>query len=460
MIRNFILFGTTFVLLHLANITGALSYLARPMVVYAAKALDINAVDRGSEIVLGKLLLPWTQDCSGINALIMLLVITLWVNRNERFGLPLITRLVMCLPAALLANVFRILTLAAYRYVFYPNWESQQLHYFIGFLWLVPFLVFFVKDFKEKDWAGWLEIFYMAVVLAILSPVVFTPGGSIVAISTLFFLAQNRLSVDDSWKRRLAYLLWGAAAFLIGWSRMESLWIPWLLLCPGFVDYRLLRNWSGIVILSGTVYLASMHRVWQIVVLTALAYELYVLLKGRRKSDLPAPSSSPKIMEGLVILVLLLTPFILPDFIGIKHKVEAPPSGAMAKQLSFNSYELRVIGQPSDITLFWYGAFGDGRHHNVSVCMRYQGVTLKPSDEQKDVFTDGRRLMREFFIQNGKLITNYKEYLMTTVSPLASPGVHIIFDAPSKVMNSKYFDIESKRLVKRLYQIYTAESAI
>lgn len=52
MIRNFILFGTTFVLLHLANITGALSYLARPMVVYAAKALGINAVDRGSEIVL------------------------------------------------------------------------------------------------------------------------------------------------------------------------------------------------------------------------------------------------------------------------------------------------------------------------------------------------------------------------------------------------------------------------
>jgi len=192
-IRNIVLLIGIFILFHLANITEALSYITRPMVVIAAGTLGIHTVVQGSDIVLGKLMLPWNQDCSGINGLILLLAITLWANRHERFGFSFFIRLVLCIPAALIANVFRILTLAAYRYVFYPGWEGQQVHYLIGFIWLIPFIVFFVKNFRQKYWLRWLEIFYVALVLAVLAPVVFSPGGSVVAVCSLFYLARNRV---------------------------------------------------------------------------------------------------------------------------------------------------------------------------------------------------------------------------------------------------------------------------
>ena len=80
------------------------------------------------------------------------------------------------MPAALVANLLRVLSFAAYRYIFYPSWESQELHYFIGFVWLIPFLVLFVPDFRQKNRGQWLEILYMAVVLALVAPVVFSQG--------------------------------------------------------------------------------------------------------------------------------------------------------------------------------------------------------------------------------------------------------------------------------------------
>jgi len=60
---------------------------------------------------------------------------------------------------------------------------------------------------------------------------------------------------------------------------MESLWIPWLLVCPRFVDRRLLRSLSGLIVLSGTVSLFAMHLEWQLVVFAALAVQVYAMMK-------------------------------------------------------------------------------------------------------------------------------------------------------------------------------------
>ena len=73
MMPNIILYGIIFILLHLASITEVLSILSRPMVVFVVQLMGIAAVDQGSFLVLGKLILPWTEDCSGINTLVMLL---------------------------------------------------------------------------------------------------------------------------------------------------------------------------------------------------------------------------------------------------------------------------------------------------------------------------------------------------------------------------------------------------
>ena len=453
-IRNTLLLGVIFILLHLATITEVMSYISRPMVTGFLQLVGIEAVNRGNDLVLGKLILPWTEDCSGINTLILLLGITLWVNRHQRFDLAFITRIVLCVPAALVANLFRVLTFAAYRYVFYPNWESQQLHYFIGFIWLIPFLALFVPDLRQRDRTQWLEIFYMAVVLALVAPVVFSPGGSIVALCTLFYLAHSRIDGSTTVKHWLAYIAWVGAALLIGWSRMESLWIPWLLICPRFVAPHVLFSWSGLIILSGTVSLLAMRTEGQILVLAALAFQGYRLIKNKPGSREPKPVFLKKLEAG-ALLLLLMTPFMLHSLIGISHEVERPPLGIMTRQISPNSYMLRLTGQPADIAMYWYGTYSEGRHHSLVACMRFRGIILERDKQEKDVFFGNKRWMREFFIQDKKLKSSYSEYLLSTFSPFSSPGVHVILEAPSDLMSPTYFDRESERLVKRLHQLYS-----
>ena len=457
MIPNLILYGVIFVLLHLASITEVLSYISRPMVTFVVQLMGIEAVDQGSFLVLGKLILPWTEDCSGINTLVMLLGITLWVNRRQPFGRPYLLRLLLCLPAALLANLLRVLSFAAYRYVFYPSWESQELHYFIGFVWLMPFLVLFVPDFRHKDRGQWLEIVYMAVVLALVAPVVFSPGGSLVAVCALFYLAHNRIDAATAPPKWPAYLLWAAAALMIAWSRMESLWIPWLLVCPRFVAPRVLFTWSGMLILSGTVSLLAMRTEWQLIVLAALLIHAYGLLKKERSDQESRPVALKK-LELSALVVLLLAPFMLHGLIGISHEVEHPPRGIMTRQLSFNSYKVRVAGQPSDIGLYWYGAFSEGRHHSLVACMRFRGIILKEVADEKSIYYGDKKWMREFFIHDKDLKSSYPEYLLATFSPFSTPGVHVILEAPADAMSPAYFASESERIAKRLHQMYAGQS--
>src|SRR5210317_757312 len=158
MIYNLVIISVIFVLLQLANLTELLSYLSRPLVTETASLFGINAINRGTDIVLGSVLLPWTQDCSGVNTLIILWGVTLWASRNKKPGRLLAIRMILCIPAALIANMLRIFTIAAYRYVFYPAWESEELHYFFGFLWLIPFLFLFIDDFRRMGRSRRIEI--------------------------------------------------------------------------------------------------------------------------------------------------------------------------------------------------------------------------------------------------------------------------------------------------------------
>ena len=459
MIHNLILLGVIFVLLHAANLTEVLSYLSRPLVAGAASVFGIEAVDRGTDIVLGNLVLPWTQDCSGVNTLIILWGITLWANRQKPFDRALIVRLVLCVPAALLANMLRILTLAAYRYVFYPVWESEELHYLVGFVWLVPFLFLLIEDLRRMDRARWIEVVYLSLVLALVAPTIFSPGGSLVALSTLFYLAHSRISDAAPRRLLLAYLAWGIAALLIARSNMESLWIPWLLVCPRLVSWRLLSSWTGVIILSGSISLLAMRPAWQLVVGAALAYRLYLMIRGRYKPTGQATTATPKAMEITALALMGFAPFALSAIIGIQHPAEHPPGGVMTKQLTFNSYQLRLTGQPADIRMYWYGAFSDGRHHSLASCMRFRGLLLKPVPGQEEVMTGGNMWMRDYFIHEGELKSSYADYLLSSFSPFSSPGVHVILDAPTSSMSAAYFSQASEKLAGKLIRAYKRDNA-
>ena len=454
MIHNLLLLGVIFLLLHAANLTEVLSYLSRPLVTGAATAFGIEAVNRGTDIVLGDLVLPWTQDCSGVNTLIILWGVTLWANRQRPFDWALVLRLLLCVPAALLANMLRILTLAGYRYAFYPAWESEELHYLVGFLWLVPFLFLFIEDLRHADRTRWIEIIYLSLVLALLAPAIFSPGGSLVALSTLFFLAHSRVAETAPPRLLAAYAAWAVGALLIAWSNMESLWIPWLLVCPRLVSWKLLSSWTGVIILSGTVSLLAMRPEWQVLVGLALVYRVYLMIRGEPQSKPSSAATPPKAPEMVALALLGIAPLALSTFIGIEHPVERPPGGVMTKQLTFNSYQLRLTGQPVDIRVYWYGAFGDGRHHSLASCMRFRGLILEPVPGQDEVLTGGNLWMRDFFIHEGELKSSYADYLVASFSPFATPGIHVILDAPADSMSAAYFSRESEKLAARLFGAY------
>ena len=86
-------------------------------------------------------------------------------------------RLALCVPAALLANLLRIGTIAAYRGAFHPHWESIELHYLIGFVWLAPFIVLLAKGAAREARTPWMAVAYLVSVLSLLARVNSAPTG-------------------------------------------------------------------------------------------------------------------------------------------------------------------------------------------------------------------------------------------------------------------------------------------
>ena len=164
------------------------------------------------------------------------------------------------------------------------------------------------------------------------------------------------------------------------------------------------------------------------------------------------------ILAGHIFRLPALVPFMLHGLIGISHEVEHPPRGIMTRQLSFNSYKVRVAGQPSDIALYWYGAFSEGRHHSLKACMRFRGIILEDVEQVRDIYYGNHKWMREFFIHDRRLKSSYPEYLLATFSPFSTPGVHVIFEAPSEAMSPDFFARESERIANQLHRLYAAES--
>jgi hypothetical protein len=121
--------------------------------------------------------------------------------------------------------------------------------------------------------------------------------------------------------------------------------------------------------------------------------------------------------------------------------------------LAANTYEVHLIGQPTDIHLVWYGPSGDGRHHTLPVCMRYRGIHLKAVKEEPSVMTDGKVWMREFFIHRNELLTEYRSYLARTLWPWSPAGVHLIASGSATSMSAKSFAQQSVILAKELHAL-------
>ncbi len=456
--RTVFALAAMFALLHVAGTRDWLSELTRPLVVGILTGIGVAATDSAGELVVGRLHVPWTRDCAGLNILMTLWAIILWVNRAEPLSRRYWVRLALGFPMAFLANVARIFTLIGYRHAFFPAVESPQLHYFIGFLWVMPCLPFFVPRGARNTGHYLMETLFIVTALSLVSPFVSAPGGSLVTLSTLLLLAKGRFASTLPPERRFAAVVWIAAAAFIAVAKMESLWIPWLLLCPWFSPAGIGGNASAWGLVLGTIPMVSMHPLARWLVIACALLEVWKLLDARPIVEKSVPAGLPvnfvpEILKPVGLTAIFLIPFAASVIGGLLIPSLRPPAGVMARELGANTFQLHLVGQPHDVELDWFGPSGDGRHHTLSVCMRYRGIVLRSSGIDPSVLTDGKIWMREFFLQDGKLLTDYPTYLRRTFLPWTPAGVHIIASAPADHVSATLFAQSALQLATQVSQL-------
>lgn len=456
-IRTLLALTAVFVLLHLVGTTDLLSGITRPLVVGFLRLVGASAQDAAGELILGQMRVPWTRDCAGVNILILLWAMTLWSNRAEPFSGRYWLRLGLAVPAALLANICRIFTLLAYRYAFFPAVESPQLHYFIGFLWVMPCLPLLVPRSGREPGRYTLETLFLVAALSLVSPFVSAPGGNLVTLATLLLLAQSKYTTLTN-RSGLLGVLWVIAAGFIALASMESLWLPWLLTCPWLIRFERLSSLPRGLLVLGTIPLVSMHPVLRWLVAAAVALEFWNLFKvGSAHATVVQATADARVWRRRItqggLSVLFVLPFVASSATGLWRPSLRPPPGAMTREVAVNAYEVRLVGQSPDLKLIWYGPSGDGRHHTLPVCMRYRGIELKPCPEAAPVMTDGKMWMREFFIHRDVLLLDYRSYLRRTLWPDSPAGVHLIASLPVDTMSITAFANEAEALAREIHAL-------
>lgn len=427
--------------------------LTRPIVLFLLNMVGVTATDSGAFLSIGRLEVPWSRDCAGLNLLIILLAVAIWVNRNESPGPAYWVRLALMIPAALVANIARIFTIIAYRHLLYPAIETPQLHYFFGLLWLVPFAILAMPKESRPRPALIFELLHTASVVALLSPMVDGPGGIGLSIAVVFNLAHCRLPGKVSVLRVAAFAAWLLAASGIIWVGVESFWMPWLLVCPLLADPAwVLRPTGGLLILATHPMFALIpggEAVTWIAIGLATWKMFHQVPQSRDPGIVEALHGSVVACMGAGILAFVL-PFLSSSFVGEAGGKLLPPDWVAKKEIPGSGFQIQLPGQGDDVGLFWYMPSGRQRHHTLKICMKYRGIDLHPSGEDANVMTDGELWMREFFIQDGRLLDSHLDYVKSTLGPGKSPGVHLIFVAMKNSMGAKQFDSTAQELADRV----------
>ena len=58
--------------------------------------------------------------------------------------------------------------------------------------------------------------------------------------------------------------------------------------------------------------------------------------------------------------------------------------------------------------------------------------------------------MAEFFLHDGELHSSYASYLLSSLVPWSSSGVHLVVQSPVDSMDSTYFSDESRRTAEAI----------
>lgn len=486
---------------HLAQSRDAVVDFTRPLVLGTLRWLGIAAADGGEELRVGKLLVPWTRDCAGINLLLILLALAVWVNRREARAWRFWLCLAAMVPAAAAANVLRVLTLLGYRTLAYPGVESPQTHYFIGFVWLVPFVTLITPRDGRRTGVRLMETLHAAAVVALLAPLAGTPNALLLTLAAVAGLAQCR--VAETLSRARAWLLaaWVAAGAGIALVGMESFWLPWLLLCPLVAQERWILSVPGLACVACTHSVLVMQPWSWAVAAAGLAwgwyfgeralgeesalggenrsyttYTAYTTDDGRSEraagdadaeAAAEAAAAAPLVNAGRwgwvaqgVFFACLTLPFLASTVLALGRTGWAPPPGMEARCLSPDCFEVRLRGQPAQIGLACYSSASRDRHHTLAVCLKYRGVEMQEAADCAAVMTDGKNWFREFFMQEGRMLPDYPAYVRSTFYPWRDPGVHLIFVCPCQAQSATDFNAACENLAREFdVEVKSSEAA-
>lgn len=404
-------------------------------------------------LVVSTLRVPWSDDCAGVAFFAILPLVACWSSWTAGGKTGLWRILGMPLVLACLINLLRVASIVLCRWWLLPEVESQQLHFFLGFVWLLPALWLLLPAAIVKQ--TWLKALNLSAILAMFTPHLQAPGGALIAVATSLVLCL-RLSApagnQQSTPGWTAHTLWLLAAGWIILSRMESLWLPWLLMWPGLSPHRpTLLIW---LLLPATLPLAAMHGLWSLLVFGPIC-----LLAGRslgRQLYIKMPST-PSIQRSWQTQVLwtcaLLLPFVILNLGSEKEQpMDQPPYVIRSERIAEGRHLLHLSQQPKAMRVDWISPQQGGRHHTLSVCMAYRGEHLHHTEEAPTVFTDGRVWRREYFLVKGHLLETYRAYLLHSFLPGSGAGVHLIFSVNAGAMPVRDFESQARLLAHQVHQ--------
>ncbi len=420
--------------------TPVASALTKPLVLALLHGLGVEAVDLGEAFEVGGLNVPWTRDCAGADLLLLLPAIAIWVTRHEPWSAGLLVRLAVMLPAAILANGLRVLSLIGWRMAVAPSVESPQVHYFLGLVWLVPFVVLVMPRGRVPRSQTWLDTAHAAVVVALLPGLQGVPHGWVGMVSAVFLLSQthdprHRLPNVGMW-----LALWALAGGAIAAVRMESFWLPWALAFPPALSRRGVGSPSGLVLLGATHAILLLMPGVPWVALAVLLFRFGSSLRFTDSTAMPELPLSRRSTPLAASSVLLLMPFLATLRPETAVSDWGPPDGVLARPMKGNSFAVGLPGHPRSLGMVWFGSENGDRHHSVTVCMKYRGVSLVAETGCPSVFGSETHWFREFFLHEGRLLESYADYLKHSFRPGSAPGVHLIAVIPKDQASAETFD--------------------
>jgi exosortase/archaeosortase family protein len=394
--------------------------------------------------------IPWSEACSGLNALAVMMGLAVWSGLTGSLS-AFWKRMILAVGIAFGLNVARSLSIAAARVALAPAWEGETAHFLLGFLWIAIGVSVFARatrDHVALDTSLWV---HAACVLAVVSVVGSWPGGRLAAgcgLTCLFMTARARAAKPSA----IAGLLWISVGIVIAWSQMESFWLPWLLSSPYSGGQVLHRSPTAGIVWLGTVPILSMQPLAWWIVAPALALIFFRIAQS--DTDLILV---PAERRWIPLVASIGVPFLLPHFIGMPGSQILPSPALMPRTVSDSAYLIRAPGQAADLAVLWFGETGGGRHHSIESCMTLRQVEIQRLGK---VIRRENVWVTEFFLHEGELHDTYASYLLSTVSPWSSAGIHLVFESPVASMDSDFFAKEAARTAEAIRVAATSDSTI